>query len=102
MSDYNVYIKDETYRDAFNKLFDVARVAVMAYLGSEQTRWGQLRRALPQHFENRFKQIIDTCHVSYFYHGDYPEEGVDEEFKRWRDKIEQFVDDLEQAASTKS
>jgi hypothetical protein len=92
-------IKDETYRDAFNKLFDVARNAVMAYLGSEQTRWGQLRRALPQPFEDRFRQIIDTCHISYFYHSDYPRESVDEEFKLWRDRVERFVDDLEQAAS---
>lgn len=92
-------IKDEAYRDAFNKLFDVARNAVMAYLGSEQTRWGQLRRALPRSFEDRFKQIIDTCHISYFYHSDYPKESVDEEFKRWRDRVEQFVDDLERDAS---
>ncbi len=98
----NSDIRDQGYQNAFNSLFDVARIAVMAYLGTEQTRWGQLRRALPQHFEDRFKQIINTCHVSYFYHGDYPEESVDEEFKHWRDKIEQFVDDLEQAASTRS
>jgi hypothetical protein len=92
-------VKDETYRDAFNKLFDVARNAVMAYLSSEQTRWGRLRRALPQPFEDRFKQIIDTLHISYFYHGDYPKEQVDEEFRRWRDRVEKFVDDLERAAS---
>ncbi|MFC1716417.1 hypothetical protein ACFL6S_22290 [Candidatus Poribacteria bacterium] len=79
------FLKDAKYKDSFNKLFDVARNAVMAYLDSEQTRWGQLRRALPESFEKRFKQIIDTCHVSYFYHGDYPQESVDEEFKRWRD-----------------
>jgi hypothetical protein len=92
-------IKDETYRDAFNKLFDVARIAVMAYLGSEQTRWGRLRSALPHHLEIRFKQIIDTCHISYFYHGGYPKESIDEEFRRWRDRVKQFVDDLERAAS---
>lgn len=90
-------VKDEAYKDAFNKLFDVARIAVMAYLDSEQTRWGQLRRALPESFEKRFKQIIDTCHVSYFYNSEYPQEDVDAEFKRWRDQVEQFVDDLEQA-----
>jgi len=95
----NPFLRDGRYKDSFNKLFDVARNAVMAYLGSEQTRWGRLRRALPQPLEDRFKQIIDTLHISYFYHGDYPKEQVDEEFKHWRDLVEKFVDDLEQAAS---
>lgn len=92
-------IKDEAYRDAFNKLFDVARNAVMAYLGSEETRWGRLRRSLPQTFEDRFRQIIDTLHINYAYHGDYPRDKVDEEFKRWRKLVEEFVDDLEKTAS---
>ncbi len=121
-------IKDEAYRDAFNKLFDVARNAIMAYLDSEETRWGlkdkgerrkgkvsthlftfhfplspfrrgRLRRALPQPFENRFRQIIDALHISYSYHGDYPKDSIDEEFERWRDIVGQFVDDLEKTAS---
>ena len=93
------YIKDDAYKDAFNKLFDVARNAAMAYLGSEQTRWGQLRRALPQPFSERFREIIDTLHINYGYDGNYPIDDVDEEFQRCRDLVEQFVDDLEQAAS---
>lgn len=92
-------IKDEAYKDAFNKLFDVARNAAMAYLGSEQTRWGQLRRALPQPFSERFREIIDTLHIDYGYDGNYPIDDVDEEFQRRREMVEQFVDDLEQAAS---
>ena len=93
------YIKDDAYKDAFNKLFDVARNAAMAYLGSEQTRWGQLRRGLPQPFSERFREIIHTLHISYGYDGEYPTDDVDEEFRRCRDLVEQFVDDLEQAAS---
>lgn len=96
------YIKDDAYKDAFNKLFDVARNAVMAYLNSEQTRWGQLRRALPQPFSERFREIIDTLHINYGYDGEYPEDDVDEEFQRYRDIVKQFVDDLEQAASEDS
>jgi hypothetical protein len=92
-------IKDEAYKNAFNKLFDVARNAAMAYLGSEQTRWGQLRRALPQPFSERFREIIDTLHISFSYRGEYPEDDVDEEFQRYRDIVKQFVDDLEHAAS---
>ena len=96
------YIKDDAYKDAFNKLFHVARNAAMAYLGSEQTRWGQLRRALPQPFSERFREIIDTLHINYSYEGNYPIDDVDEEFQRYRDLVEQFVDDLEQAASGNS
>ena len=92
------YLKDDAYKDAFNKLFDVARNAVMAHLNSEQTRWGQLRGALPQPFSERFREIIDTLHISFSYHGDYPVDDVDEEFRRRRDQVKQFVDDLEQAA----
>jgi hypothetical protein len=88
-------VKGEAYRDAFNKLFDVARNAAMAYLSSEEIRWGRLRRALPQPLEDRFRQIIDTLHISYSYHGDYPKDSTDKEFERWRDVVEQFVDDLE-------
>jgi hypothetical protein len=95
----NPFLKDDKYRDTFNKLFDVARNAVMAYLSSEETRWGQLRRALSQPFEDRFRQIIDTLHISYSYHGDYPKDSADEEFERWRDIVEQFVDDLERTVS---
>ena len=93
------YIKDDAYKDAFNKLFDVARNAAMAYLGSEQTRWGQLRRALPQPFSERFREIIDTLHIDYGYDGNYPIDDVNEEFQRCRDLVEQFVDDLEKASS---
>ena len=98
----NPFLRDDKYRDTFNKLFDVARNAAMAYLNSEQTRWGQLRRALPQPFSERFREIIDTLHINYGYEGNYPLDDVDEEFQRRRDLVEQFVNDLEQAASGNS
>jgi predicted nucleotidyltransferase len=98
----NPFLKDDKYRDSFNKLFDIARNAAMAYLNSEQTRWGQLRRALPQPFSERFREIIDTLHINYGYDGNYPIDDVDEEFRRCRNLVEQFVDDLEQAASGSS
>lgn len=65
-----------------------------------QTRWGQLRRELPQPFSERFREIIDTRHIKYGYDGNYPIDDVDEEFQRYRDLVEQFVDDLEQTASS--
>jgi hypothetical protein len=33
--------------------------------------------------------------VDYFYDGNYPEEGVETEFKRWTQDIEQFITELE-------
>jgi hypothetical protein len=93
------FLKNDKYRDSFNKLFDIARNAVMAYLGSEQTRWGQLRRALPQPFADRFREIIDTLHIDYAYEGGYPADNTDEAFEHWRDVVEQFVNDLEHATS---
>jgi hypothetical protein len=66
---------------------------------SEETRWGRLRRTLPETFESRFKNIVDTLHISYFYYGDYPKNNPDGEFKRWQVIVRQFVDDLEQDAS---
>lgn len=89
-------VKDEAYRDAFNKLFDVARNAVMAYLGIDETRWGKLKRILPEDFQERFNRIINTLHIAYSYKGGYPKHDTDEEFKRWRNIVEQFVNDLEQ------
>lgn len=91
-------LKEDKYRDTFNKLFDAARNAVMAYLNVEQTRWSQLRRLLPDSFQQRFREIIDTLHISYGYHGAYPRDRVDEEFQRWRATVSRFIDDLEEAS----
>ncbi|MCX7642864.1 MAG: hypothetical protein N2116_03510 [Armatimonadetes bacterium] len=60
------------YRDAFNVLFDAARMVAMAYLNTEGSRQGELRRQLPRHFGRRFGQIIDLLHAAHFYHGQLP------------------------------
>ncbi|HID87073.1 MAG TPA: hypothetical protein EYP55_06790 [Anaerolineae bacterium] len=38
---------------------------------------------------------IDTVHIKYFYHGDYPEQVV-EEFEGWHKRVEEFVKGLEE------
>ena len=86
--------KDGHYRTAFNTLFDAARLAVMAYLGTEETRWGSLRRRLPRAFSERFREITESLHVDFFYRSSYPS-PPEEEFKRWRGVVEEFIDDLE-------
>lgn len=93
-ADYEL-LKDRHIRDAFNALFHAARLAAMTYLSTEEGRWGQLRRSLPQPYREKFRGYIDTLHVDYFYDGNYPKEGVETEFKRWTQDIEQFITELE-------
>jgi len=92
-------LKEDKYRDSFGKLFDSARNAVMAYLNIEQTRWGQLKRLLPDAFQQRFREMIEPLHISYGYHGAYPRDRVDEEFQHWRAAVHRFITDLEEASS---
>ncbi|MFN4179035.1 MAG: hypothetical protein ACK4I8_01875 [Armatimonadota bacterium] len=82
------------YRDAFNALFDSAQMAAMAFLNTEENRWGELRRQLPKNFSQRFRRIIEQLHVAYFYHGRLPDE-VESAFRHWRRIVEPFIDDLE-------
>lgn len=87
-------LQDVHYRTAFNALFDAARSAAMTYLDTEQTRWDELRRGLPQHHVEAFRRFIDTLHVRYFYDGDYPREDVEGEYWRWRDEVNHFIEAL--------
>ncbi len=84
------------YRDAFNVLFDAARMAAMAFLNTEENRWGELRRQLPRNFGQRFRRITEQLHVAYFYHGRLPDD-VEGAFRRWRRVVGRFIDDLETA-----
>lgn len=86
--------RETHYRNAFNTLFDAARLAVMAYLATEETRWGQLLNRLPPHIEQRFREIIMELHIVIFYRRTLPLD-IEGEFERWQSKVLQFVDDLE-------
>ncbi|MFN3422374.1 MAG: hypothetical protein ACK40X_11700, partial [Armatimonadota bacterium] len=77
-----------------NALFDSARMAAMAFLNTEENRWGELRRQLLKNFSQRFRRIIEQLHVAYFYHGRLPD-NVEGAFCHWRRIVERFVDDLE-------
>jgi hypothetical protein len=87
-------LRDVHYRTAFNALFDAARSAAMTYLNTEQTRWGELRRGLPQRHAEAFRRFIDTLHVRYFYDGDYPRGEVEGEYRHWRDEVNRFIEAL--------
>ena len=90
--------KDEYYRVAFNRLFDSARLAVMAFLNTENSRWGQLRKALPKPFKDQFRRIVNTLHIQYSYDGNYPKDNPDGAFAHWRQEVEEFIEKLEQKA----
>ena len=92
-------LKDKLYRAAFDFLFDAGRSAVMAYLNTEETRWGELRRMLSSSFSERFREIINTLHIRYSYDGDYPRNTVKEAYHHWREIVCKFIDDLESAAN---
>lgn len=66
---------EERWRSAFNWLFEAARRATMAFWVTEETRWGELRRQLPQPFQDEFRAIVSTLHIRFRYEGDYPRDN---------------------------
>ena len=88
-------LKDEFYKVAFNRLFDAARNAVMAFLDTENSRWGQLRKALPNPYNEQFRRIINTLHIQYSYDGNYPKHDPDGAYAQWKQEVEQFIQKLE-------
>ncbi|MFA0740536.1 MAG: hypothetical protein DFNUSKGM_000643 [Candidatus Fervidibacter sacchari] len=91
--------QDDNWRDAFNWLFEAARRAAMAFLNTDETRWGTLRGQLPQPFQDEFRAIANTLHIRFWYEGDYPHDNPEWNFQTWRDRVAQFISDLEQAAA---
>ena len=87
--------RDRLFREAFDSLFHAARIAVMTYLSAEVSRWGLLRRMLPEPYSTQFKKFIDTLHIKYFYNGEYPRENIEEEFNKWYSEVEKFIERLE-------
>ncbi len=92
---------DRRWRSAFNWLFEAARLAAMAFLNTDETRWGILRGQLPQPFQDEFREIAANLHIRFWYEGDYPHENIEWHFQTWRDRVAQFITDLEQAATQK-
>lgn len=89
-------LKDEFFKIAYDRLFDAARYAVMAFLNTDNARWGQLRHLLPSPFDQEFRQIINTLHIQYGYDGNYPQNDPDGAYRKWRQTVETFIQKLEQ------
>lgn len=92
------FFRDRRYRTAFDALFHAAHYAAMTFLGTEDARWGRLRRQLPYPFDTRFREFISILHIQYSYDGNYPKEATDEAYAHWRQIVAEFIDDLEGTA----
>jgi hypothetical protein len=87
-------VRDRHVRAAFDALFHAARSASTAYLSTEVGRWGCARK-LEEPFRTVFGEFIETLHIKYSYNGDYPKENLEEEFKKWLKRVEDYVSALE-------
>ncbi|MCR6668699.1 MAG: hypothetical protein NDF51_01750 [archaeon YNP-WB-040] len=87
--------KDRVCREAFDALFHAARIASMVYLSTEISRWGLIKRELPEPYRISFNDFISTLHIKYFYNGEYPRENIEEEFNKWFRRVEEYISKLE-------
>ena len=83
-------VKDVHIRNSFNSLFHAARLAAMSYLATENARWGDIKRKLPQPYKEEFDNFINILNVDYFYNGSYPA-NYEEEFEKWYKRVVDFV-----------
>ncbi|MHA1593102.1 MAG: hypothetical protein ACTSXJ_00500 [Candidatus Baldrarchaeia archaeon] len=59
--------RDRLIRDAFDALLHAARIAAMSYLSTEVSRWGIIRRMLPEPYRSEFRTFINKLHIENFY-----------------------------------
>lgn len=93
--------KDRICRKAFDALFHAARIASIVYLSTEISRWGLIKRELPEPYRISFNDFISTLHIKYFYNGEYPRENIEEEFNKWFRRVEEYISKLELEAKIK-
>jgi len=93
--------RDRLIREAFDALFHAARIASMVYLSLDISRWGLIKRRLPDPYRNRFEEFIDVLHVKYFYNGDYPKDKPREEFSKWLRRVRRYINDIESEIAEK-
>jgi len=93
--------RDRLFREVFDSLFHAARIAAMTYLSTEVARWGLLRRMLPEPYNRQFREFINVLHIEYFYNGEYPKDGIEEEFNKWYRVVEEFINSLERETKKK-
>ncbi len=95
MRSQDAWHADSRWRSAYNWLFEAARRGAMAFLNTQESRWGVLRGQLPEPFQSEFREFINALHVRFWYEGDYPQDNPEWHFQVWRDRVAQFIDALE-------
>ena len=73
----------------------------MVYLSLDVSRWGLIKRGLPDPYRNRFKEFIEVLHVKYFYNGDCPKDRPREEFSKWLRRVREHINDIESEIAEK-
>jgi len=86
--------RDRLFREAFDSLFHAARIAAMTYTSIEVSRWGLLRKMLPEPYNEQLREFVNILHIEYFYNGKYPKDRVEGEFDKWYGKVEGFIGSL--------
>ncbi|MEW6619315.1 MAG: hypothetical protein AB1422_08275 [bacterium] len=87
--------KEHFFRNAFNSLFHAVRFASRVYLSTDEKRWGELKKRLPNPYQKEFENYISTLHIKYFYDGNYPKDKVKEEFEIWYNKVKDYIENLQ-------
>ena len=99
MRSQDAWHADSRWRSAYNWLFEAVRRGAMAFLNTQESRWGVLRGQLPEPFQDEFREFINALHIRFWYEGDYPRDNPEWHFQTWRDRVAQFIADLEQLAA---
>jgi len=97
----NMLDRDRLIREAFDALFQAARMASTTYLSIDVGRWGLIKSSLPEPYKGEFEAFISILHLEYFYNGEYPKDRVEDEFSSWLKKVKEYVQRLESEVKEK-
>lgn len=71
----------------------------MVYLSTDESRWGQIKKMLPNPYKAEFEDYMRTLHILYSYEGKCPRDKVEEGFGNWYKRVENYVRVLEEESS---
>jgi hypothetical protein len=91
----DILVRERHVKEAFDALFHATRIASMVYLSTEVRRWGTIRKGLEEPYRTAFNNFVEILHIKYFYNGEYPREGLEEEFNKWFKRVEEYILSLE-------
>ena len=65
MRSQDAWHANSRWRSAYNWLFEAARRGAMAFLNTQESRWGVLREPSPEPFQSEFREFINALHVRF-------------------------------------